>query len=166
VMLSDIKLPNGTTLDEAASKGPSGPRKLHWVRVGRVSDFPHNGGAAVKYGDTQIAVFNLADRKEWRACQNMCPHKHAFVLSRGITGSAGLIPKVTCPLHKKPFSLETGECLSGEPYALKVFPVQVAGDGVYLLLPPAKQLDALLSTRANMVQSGDCQANLGCTACA
>ncbi len=166
VMLSDIKLPNGTTLGEAASKRPSGPRKLHWVRVGRVSDFPHNGGAAVKYGDTQIAVFNLADRKAWRACQNMCPHKHAFVLSRGITGSAGLIPKVTCPLHKKPFSLETGECLSGEPYALKVFPVQVAGDGVYLLLPPVKQLDVLLSTRANMVQAGDCQANSGCTACA
>lgn len=127
VMLSDIKLPNGKKLGEADSKGPSKPRKLHWVRVGRVSDFPRNGGAAVKYGDTQIAVFNLTDRQAWRACQNMCPHKHAFVLSRGITGSAGLTPKVTCPLHKKPFSLETGEWLSDEPYALKVFPVQVAG---------------------------------------
>ena len=164
VMLTDIKLTNGRTLGETGGKGAAGPRKLHWVRVGRVDDFPRNGGAAVKYGDTQIAVFNLTDRGEWRACQNMCPHKNAFVLSRGITGSAGEIPKVTCPLHKKPFSLEAGECLSGDPYALKVFPVQVAGDGVYLLLPPVKQLDVLLSTRENMVQSGDCAADVGCAA--
>ena len=164
VMLADIKLPNGGTLGETGGKGAAGPRKLHWVRVGRVDDFPRNGGAAVKYGDTQIAVFNLADRGEWRACQNMCPHKNAFVLSRGITGSAGTTPKVNCPLHKKPFSLDTGECLSGDPYAVKVFPVQIAGDGVYLLLPPIKQLDVLLSTRANMVQSGDCAADAGCAA--
>ena len=108
----------------------------------------------MKYGETQIAVFNLTDQGLWRACQNMCPHKSAFVLSRGITGSAGATPKVSCPLHKLPYSLETGECLSGEPYSLKVFPVQIAGDGVYLLLPPARQLDALLSTQMHMVTTG------------
>ena len=166
VLLSDIKLPGGATLGETATNGSGGPpRKLHWVRVGRVSDFPRNGGSAIKYGGTQIAVFNLTDRSEWRACQNMCPHKNAFVLSRGITGSAGLSPKVTCPLHKKPFSLETGECLSGDPYALKVFPVRVAGDGVYLLLPPVKQLDELLATRMHMIQAGDCEAASACAAC-
>ena len=166
VLLSDIKLPGGARLGEASGQPQPGPRKLQWVRVGRAADFPRNGGAAVKYGDTQIAVFNLADRQQWRACQNMCPHKNAFVLSRGITGSAGLTPKVTCPLHKKPFSLETGECLSGEPYALKIFPVRIAGDGVYLLLPPSQQLDTLLATRANMVQAGDRGQELGCAACA
>ena len=166
VMISDIKLPSGETVGEANRQGSPGPRKLHWVRVGRASDFPRNGGAAVKYGDTQIAIFNLTDRGEWRACQNMCPHKNAFVLSRGITGSVGQTAKVSCPLHKKPYSLETGECLAGDPYTLKVFPVQVAGDGVYLLLPPVKQLDTLLSTRANMVLSGDCGApDAGCSAC-
>ena len=156
VRLEDVKLPNGEALGAAARNGNGGrPRKLQWVRVGRTADFPADGGAAVKYGDTQIAVFNLASRGEWRACQNMCPHMNAFVLSRGITGSAGETPKVSCPLHKKPFSLETGECLSGEPYALKVFPVRVAGDGVYLLLPPARQLDALLATRMRSVGSSD-----------
>ena len=118
----------------------------------------------MKVGGTQIAVFNLHSRGEWRACQNMCPHKNAFVLSRGITGSAGLEPKVACPLHKKPFSLNSGECLSGEPFALKVFPVQVAGDGVYLLLPPEEQLDALLSTELHMVRAGDADST-ACAAC-
>ena len=165
VMLSDIKLPSGKTLGEFNGRGSPEPRKLHWVRVGRTGDFPRNGGAAVKYGDTQIAIFNLTDRGEWRACQNMCPHKNAFVLSRGITGSVGQTAKVTCPLHKKPYSLETGECLAGDPYTLKVFPVQIAGDGVYLLLPPVNQLDTLLSTGANMVLSGDSEASAACSAC-
>ena len=167
VKLDQIKLPDGRTAGEAAGDRAVRPdRKLQWVRVGRVDDFPRNGGAAVKCGETQIAVFNLADKGEWRACQNMCPHKNAFVLARGIAGNAGLSPKVTCPLHKKPFSLDTGECLSGEPYALKVFPVRVAGDGVYLLLPPDRQLDALLATPLHRIRAGDAAATEACAACA
>ena len=92
----------------------------------------------------------------------MCPHKNAFLLSRSIVGSAGETPKVTCPLHKKPFSLETGECVSGEAFSLKVFPVKVAGDGVYLLLPPTGQLDALLATAPLRIERGDAErADLG-----
>ncbi len=163
VPLDRIKLLNGKTFGEEKRNGAARPaRKLNWVRVGSVGDFPAGGGAAVKYGDTQIAVYNLADRGEWYACQNMCPHKNAFVLSRGITGSAGGAPKVACPLHKKPFSLASGECLSGEPYSLKVFPVQVAGDGVYLLLPPEKQLDALLSAQMHCIRAGNAAAPEPC----
>jgi NAD(P)H-dependent nitrite reductase large subunit/NAD(P)H-dependent nitrite reductase small subunit len=117
-----------------------------WTKVGAVADFPHEGGAAIKYGKVQIAVFNLSSRGEWYACQNMCPHKRAFVLSRGIVGSHGETPKVACPLHKKTFSLETGECLSGEEHSVKVFPVKVIDEDVYLLLPRQEQLDALLAT--------------------
>jgi nitrite reductase (NADH) large subunit len=118
-----------------------------WVRVGAVADFPVDGGAAIKYGDVQIAVFNFSSRGEWYACQNMCPHKKAFVLSRGIVGTQGTVPKVACPLHKKTYSLETGECTSGDAYSVKVFPVKIVGDDVYLLLPPKHQLDAILATQ-------------------
>ncbi len=156
VSLDRIKLPDGRPIQVAPpGKAQRKPRKLQWVRVGRVADFPPDGGAAVKYGDTQIAVFNLTRQGTWRACQNMCPHMNAFVLARGITGSTETAAKVTCPLHKKPFSLATGECLSGEPYALKVFPVRVASDAIYLLLPPARQLDAVLGTNLHAVQACD-----------
>ena len=53
---------------------------------------------------------------------------------------------MACPLHKKTFSLKTGECLSSEDFSVKVFPVKVADDEVFLELPPQKQLDALLAT--------------------
>jgi nitrite reductase (NADH) large subunit len=122
-----------------------------WINVGNIADFPKDGGAAIKYGDVQIAVFNFTSRGEWYACQNMCPHKKAFVLSRGIVGTQGEIPKVTCPLHKKAFSLQTGECVSGDALSAKVFPVRIEQEQVYLLLPPKDQLDALLATRLHCI---------------
>ena len=117
-----------------------------WVRVGGESDFPPDGGATIKYGEVQIAVFNFSSRGEWYASQQMCPHKKAFVLSRGILGDAGGAPKVACPLHKKTFSLESGDSLSGEGYGLQVFAVRVEGGEVYLHLPPTEVLERSLAT--------------------
>jgi nitrite reductase (NADH) large subunit len=121
--------------------------ELRWVAVGKVWNFPRDGGAAIKYGETQIAVFNFASRGEWYATQNMCPHRREFVLSRGMVGDAGGKPKVACPVHKKTFSLETGACTSaGDNYSVRVFPVRIDGDDVYLQLPPIEELDAELAT--------------------
>lgn len=128
-----------------------------WVTVGSVSDFPVEGGATVKYGKVQLAVFHFASRNEWYASQNMCPHKRAFVLSRGIIGSQGETPKVACPLHKKTFSLQSGECLTGDEMSVKVFPVRIVGDEVQLLLPPEEQLNALLATDLHCVTA--CETN-------
>ena len=121
------------------------PRK--WVKVGQVSDFPAESGSTVKYGQTQLAVFNFESRGEWFACQQMCPHKQAMVLSRGIVGDSHGIPKVACPLHKKTFSLENGSCLSGdEEYAVKVFNVKVdEEENVYLELPAPEILDEIIN---------------------
>jgi NAD(P)H-dependent nitrite reductase small subunit len=110
------------------------------VSVGKVWDFPINGGATIKHGHAQIAVFNFASRAEWYATDNMCPHKQEFVLSRGIIGDTNGIPKVACPVHKKNFSLEDGSSLSGESYSIRTYPVKVEGDDVLLLLPPTEQL--------------------------
>jgi nitrite reductase (NADH) large subunit len=117
-----------------------------WVQVGKTVDFPWDGGATIKYGKTQIAVFNFASRGEWYACQNMCPHRREFVLSRGLIGDQNGKPKVACPVHKKTYSLQTGQSLNGEQYSVQVFPVKVEGDDVFLQLPPMDHLDAQLAT--------------------
>jgi nitrite reductase (NADH) small subunit len=103
-----------------------------WFRAARVSDFPENGGACVKYQEHQIAVFNFTRRNEWYACQNMCPHKMQMILSRGMVGSHENEPKVACPFHKRTFSLRTGECLNAEESCIKVYPVKVEGEFVYI----------------------------------
>ncbi len=103
-----------------------------WFRAAKVSDFPKDGGACVKYKDMQIAVFNFERRNEWYACQNLCPHKMQMILSRGMVGSSGDEPKVACPYHKKTFSLKSGECLNGEEHGIATFPVKVEDGYVYL----------------------------------
>lgn len=131
-------------------------QQTKWVQVGTVDQFPYDGGATVKYGKSQIAVFNFATRGEWYSCQNMCPHKKAFVLSRGIVGDQSGTPKVACPLHKKTFSLETGESLTGEEYDIRTFPVKVEDGNVYLELPPTEILDQLLATEIGCSMATSC----------
>jgi nitrite reductase (NADH) large subunit len=144
---------------ENATPSEPAPGELRWVQVGKVWDFPGDGGATVKYGKTQIAVFNFTSRGAWYATQNMCPHRREFVLARGMIGDQNGKPKVACPVHKKTFSLESGKCLSGEDLAVQVFAVKVEGDDVYLELPSIDQLDALLATEKTC--NGSCHADDG-----
>ena len=107
---------------------------LKWVMACYSDDIPENGGACIKHGDEQIAIYNFSRRGEWFATQNLCPHKQQMVLSRGMIGSTGQAcePKVACPFHKKTFSLLTGECLSGEDFQIKTYPVKVQDGRVYV----------------------------------
>ncbi|MCX8073045.1 MAG: nitrite reductase large subunit NirB [Candidatus Binatia bacterium] len=136
-----IQLSNGKTLAQVLNNG-----SRRWVRVGRVEDFPEDGAGVVLYGRTQIAVYRFATRGEWYATQNVCPHKRALVLARGLIGDHQGVPTVACPLHKKLFALTNGRCLSGEPLALATFPVEIRHGEVWLHLPPAELLDEALAT--------------------
>jgi nitrite reductase (NADH) large subunit len=118
-----------------------GPRQ--WVKLGSASSVPKDGGATFKFGRHQIAVFNFALRNEWYACQNLCPHKQEMVLSRGITGDTAGIPKVTCPMHKKSFSLQDGHGLGDDIYSIQTFEVKVEGDDLMVKLPAEENLDRL-----------------------
>jgi len=140
--VGQLTMPNGQSMGDHA---PAVERL--WFKVGLVSDFPQDGAGTIKYGKVQIAVYNFTSRGEWYATQNMCPHKNAFVLSRGIIGDQQGEPKVACPLHKKSYSLKHGGCLTGEPYKLQTFDVRIENDSVYLLLPPVDLLDEQLATQ-------------------
>jgi NAD(P)H-dependent nitrite reductase large subunit/NAD(P)H-dependent nitrite reductase small subunit len=125
------------------------PDEMSWVTVGKTWDFPVDAGAVVKYGDVQLAIFQSVQGDQWYACQNMCPHKRSFVLSRGILGDKNGTAKIACPLHKKTFSLETGESMQQEDYSISVFDVRVVGDDVQLNLPREGNLEPSLATAAN-----------------
>jgi len=111
-----------------------------WVALARVAEVPHDGGTAVMYGEHELAVFNFESRGAWYVTQNRCPHRSENLLARGIVGDQCGTPKVACPLHKKTFALDSGECLSGEPYAIATFPVKVEDGTVYAELPPPEEL--------------------------
>jgi nitrite reductase (NADH) small subunit len=106
-----------------------------WFRAAPVDAFPRDGGACVRAGSEQIAVFNFSRRGEWFACQNLCPHRKQMALSRGLLGSTEGVAKVACPYHKTTFSLETGECLSTELEAIRTYPVRIEDGYVHVGLP-------------------------------
>ncbi|MBG7630422.1 MAG: nitrite reductase small subunit NirD [Bacteroidetes bacterium] len=103
-----------------------------WFKAASLDKFPKDGGVCVKYKDKQIAVFNFQRKGEWYACQNVCPHKMEMVLSRGMIGDDKGIPKVACPMHKKTFSLASGENLNGDLEAIATYPVKVENNFVYI----------------------------------
>jgi nitrite reductase/ring-hydroxylating ferredoxin subunit len=58
-----------------------------------------------------------------------------------MTGEHDGEPKVACPMHKRTFSLTTGECMSGDAGAIQTFAVRVDEDGrVWLAAPSAEVL--------------------------
>ncbi|MEO0899950.1 MAG: nitrite reductase small subunit NirD [Bacteroidota bacterium] len=103
-----------------------------WFKAAPVEAFPKDGGACIKYRDRQIAVFRFSRKNAWYASQNLCPHKLEMVLSRGLLGDEEGIPKVACPLHKKTFSLETGENLQKSVESIAVYPVKIENGYVYV----------------------------------
>ncbi|GAL61993.1 nitrite reductase small subunit NirD [Algibacter lectus] len=103
-----------------------------WFKAASVDAFPKDGGACVKYKDLQIAVFNFSRLNTWYACQNLSPEKQEMVLSRGMLGDHKGIPKIACPLHKKTFSLLTGENLNGDLDPIATYPVKIEGENVYI----------------------------------
>ncbi|KAI0716158.1 nitrite reductase [Cerioporus squamosus] len=128
-----------------------------WRKLATVHDLvPTDSGttsAAVRYGDSQIAIYHVPHRGYF-ATQQMCPHRRAFVLDHGIIGDD---PKsgslyVSCPMHKRNFSLTTGECLNDDSYGVVTFGVKTDGDDLLLLLPEPEDLDAVIGTSKWMVR--------------
>lgn len=106
---------------------------LTWFKVAEKSKFPKEGGTAVKYKDTEIAVFNFGHDAEWYAISNLCPHKKEMILSRGMIGDFKGEPKVACPFHKKQFSLTTGECLDDKSCGnVQTYPIKIENDIVFI----------------------------------
>ena len=64
------------------------------------------------HGDVQIAVFHFATPRRVVRHPGDVPAPQDMVLGRGLLGTQGGEPKVACPLHKKTFSLATGDGLS------------------------------------------------------
>ncbi|TFK74477.1 nitrite reductase [Pluteus cervinus] len=130
--------------------------KWNWVKVARLEDLrPTAHGSTsivVNYSDTQIAIFKLENGQLY-ATQQLCPHRRAFVLSDGLVGdTADGKPYISCPLHKRNFLLEGGECVTDERYKILTFEVKEDNGAILLKLPEARLLDDVLSTSKWMLR--------------
>lgn len=121
-----------------------------WVDVCSFDHLVPDRGVCALVGEYQVAVFRLAPTEaapegELYAISNYDPFSKAFVLSRGIVGSRGDIPKVASPVYKQSFDLQTGQCLDDPTVAIPAFDVRVV-DGVVQVAEPEERI--LLVERA------------------
>ncbi|MEV6104927.1 nitrite reductase small subunit NirD [Streptomyces sp. NPDC051940] len=85
---------------------------------------PGRGVAALLPDGTQVAVF-LDRAGSVYAVSNRDPFTGAYVLSRGLLGSAEGRPFVASPLLKQRFDLETGACLDDADVRIPVYAARV-----------------------------------------
>ena len=101
-----------------------------WVDVCALDDLTPDRGACVLVGSEQVALFRLSGEDQVYALSNLDPFSEACVLSRGIVGSKGDVPKVASPVYKQNFDLRTGQCLDDVSVSVQTYPVALSGGRV------------------------------------
>jgi naphthalene 1,2-dioxygenase system ferredoxin subunit len=100
-----------------------------WVTVALRPDLPAGGMLAVKFGDYDIALYDVAG--EVFATDNLCTHAMACLTDGSLSGDV-----VECPLHGGRFEVKTGKGLGPPiPSDLKTYPARVADGEIQLQLP-------------------------------
>ena len=92
---------------------------MSWMDVGALSDVPERGARMVKTPAGCVAVFRTGPDTVF-ATADRCPHKGG-PLSEGIVHGT----KVTCPLHNRVFSLETGAAQGADEGQIATYPIRI-----------------------------------------
>lgn len=106
---------------------------MDWLDIGAVEDIPRRGGRVVRTARGCVAVFRAADDRVF-ALDDRCPHRGG-PLSDGIVHGHS----VTCPLHSRVFSMETGEARAPDEGHVRVHGTRVEAGRI--LLDPAALRD-------------------------
>ena len=105
-----------------------------WIDVCAEHDLIPDRGACVLVDGRQVALFRTREGAV-HALSNFDPFSGTYVLSRGIVGSRGDVPKVASPMYKQSFDLRTGECLDDPSVRIDVFDVRCIDGRVEIASP-------------------------------
>jgi nitrite reductase (NADH) small subunit len=100
------------------------PRSFaRFVDVCALDEIVLDTGVCALVGTLQIAIVRAGDHVY--AVDNFDPFSKAYVLSRGIVGDKGGVPKIASPIYKQSFDLRSGVCLDDPSVSIAVFAVRV-----------------------------------------
>jgi nitrite reductase (NADH) small subunit len=111
----------------------AGAEAAVWTDVCALEDILPDTGVCALFGDRQVAIFRVG-QQDLYALSNFDPFSKAFVLSRGIVGDRGGVPKVASPVFKQSFDLRTGRCLDDPQVAVATYPARVVAGRVQVFL--------------------------------
>ena len=104
-------------------------KKYNWHKVadniGEIN-FSANAMAEVEVAGKTICV--ALQNNRLFACTQKCPHAGGRI-AEGFVDSLG---NIVCPLHRYKFNLHNGRNTSGEGYFLKIFPIEIRKDGIFV----------------------------------
>jgi nitrite reductase (NADH) small subunit len=95
-----------------------------WIDVCAFEDIVPDTGVCALVAGEQVAVVRTGFGSIY-AIGNFDPFSKAYVLSRGIVGDAGGVPKIASPIYKQAFDLRTGACLDDPSVRVPVYRVRV-----------------------------------------
>jgi nitrite reductase/ring-hydroxylating ferredoxin subunit len=91
-----------------------------WIQLLRVEDCPPGTQRYVSAGGQELAVFRLADSREWAVIHNSCPHAGGNLSAGTVAGGV-----LSCPWHQWEFNLHTGACVHNEQVRVRRYAVRV-----------------------------------------
>jgi nitrite reductase (NADH) small subunit len=103
-----------------------------WTDVCAFDELVPGRGVCALVGQHQVALFRMPATDALYAVSNFDPFSDAYVLSRGIVGSQGEIPKVASPIYKQSFDLRTGECLDDPTVRIATYAACVVRGRVHI----------------------------------
>jgi nitrite reductase (NADH) small subunit len=125
--------------DGVPAAGPEErPGEGQWIDVCALDDIVPQTGVCALLGRKQVAVFRVAP-DDLYALSNFDPFSEAFVLSRGIVGDRGGVPKVASPVFKQSFDLRNGQCLDDPAVSVQSYPVRLRGTRVEIFFGPQEE---------------------------
>ena len=98
------------------------------VFAAKVSEVPEFGKKLVEVEGKPVLL--VKTKGVVYACESECPHQGAPMQGAFIK-EAG---KISCPRHGYRFDLANGSCADHSEWTLKVYPVEIRGDEVFVEL--------------------------------
>ncbi|BCG45397.1 Potential ribosomal protein [Citrifermentans bremense] len=96
------------------------------VFAAKLSEVPEFGKKLVEAGGVQVLL--VKTKGTVYACESECPHQGA-PLQGAFIKEAG---RLSCPRHGYRFDLATGACADHPECILKVYPVEIRGDEIFV----------------------------------
>jgi nitrite reductase (NADH) small subunit len=108
-----------------------------WEDVCALDDIVPWTGVCALLAGRQVAIVRTDDAVY--ALDNLDPFSKAYVLSRGIVGDRGGIPKIASPIFKQTFDLRTGQCLDRPEVRVPTHEVRVERGRILVHREPRPQ---------------------------
>ncbi|MDP4283288.1 MAG: Rieske 2Fe-2S domain-containing protein [Bacteroidota bacterium] len=104
-------------------------KKYRWIKiVGNIHEliFEENNIAETEIDGKKICIVKTADGI--KACSTKCPHAGGD-MAKGKLDKKG---NIICPVHGYIFNTDNGRDINGEGYFLKMYPVKISEEGVFV----------------------------------